>query len=328
MGDVIHALPVASALRAAEPAATIHWLVDERWAPLLEKNPAVDRVVLFSRERFRGVGGWLDAAAWFRRLRGLAPDVCLDIQGLLRSGLMAWASRARLRIGLSDAREGARLFCHRLARVVPGEHSVCRYLRLLEPLGIAPPATPEFPLPQGELPPEAPQTPFVLIHPFARGEGKSLDMESLRLLCAALAPWPVVLVGGAAPWADGVAGVVGSWPVINLLGKTSLPRLIGLIRAAACVVSVDSGPAHIAAAVGTPLLAIHTWSDPARVGPFSESAWIWRGGTIRQQSLAADQPPSVPGRSAPSALSPLPTPEDLQAIASHVRARLTPSQGS
>lgn len=321
MGDVIHALPVASALRAAEPASTIHWLVDERWAPLLEKNPAVNRVVLFPRERFRGVVGWWDAAVWLRGLRRLAPDVCLDIQGLLRSGLMARASRARLRIGLSDAREGARLFCHRLARVLPGEHSVRRYLRILEPLGIAPPAIPEFPLPQGELPPETPQTPFVLIHPFARGEGKSLDPESLRLLCAALAPWPVVLVGGAAP---GVVRVVGTWPVINLLGKTSLPRLIGLIRAAACVVSVDSGPAHLAAAVGTPLLAIHTWSDPIRVGPFSESAWIWRGGTIHQQNLAAGRPSQAPSRSVPSVL---PTPEDLQAIASHVRACLTSSPG-
>jgi hypothetical protein len=72
---------------------------------------------------------------------------------------------------------------------------------------------------------------------------------------------------------------------VDLCGKTSLDGLIGILRGARFVVSVDSGPMHLAAAVGTPLLGIHTWSDPRRVGPYSDDAWIWQGGEIRRQDL-------------------------------------------
>ncbi len=280
LGDVVHALPVASALRAAMPDAHIDWVIDPRWAPLLEENPAIGGRILFPREKFRGMGGWLAAVAWLRGLRRCRSDICLDLQGLLRSGLMAWASGARQRIGLSDAREGARLFYSESVKVHSGEHSVRRYLRILEPLGIAAPEIPQFPLPVGQLPSPAPPSPYILIHPFARGRGKSLTGEVLAAMCHALAPFPIVLAGsrGTEPLPE--------LPARNLLGETSLVELIGLIRSAAVMISVDSGPAHIAAAVGTTLVAIHTWSHPGLVGPFSESAWIWRSGSISRQTLA------------------------------------------
>jgi ADP-heptose:LPS heptosyltransferase len=74
--------------------------------------------------------------------------------------------------------------------------------------------------------------------------------------------------------------------VVDLLGKTNLLELISLLRGAKFVVSVDSGPMHLAAALEVPLLSIHTWSDPRLVGPYSETAWIWQGGEIRRQNLA------------------------------------------
>jgi ADP-heptose:LPS heptosyltransferase len=72
---------------------------------------------------------------------------------------------------------------------------------------------------------------------------------------------------------------------LNLINRTTLAELTDILRRASFVVSVDSGPMHLAAALGTPLLSIHTWSDPRRVGPFSEKAWIWQGGKIRSQNL-------------------------------------------
>ena len=89
---------------------------------------------------------------------------------------------------------------------------------------------------------------------------------------------PIVLVG--------VGELPNSLPdgVIDLTGKTSLSGLIGVLRGARFVVSVDSGPMHLAAAIGVPLLGVHTWSDPRLVGPYGEEAWIWQGGEIRRQN--------------------------------------------
>lgn len=312
MGDLVHALPVAAALKSAFPECRILWLVDDRWRSLLDGNPHIDRTVVFPRERFRGPLGFLRATPWAFRLRHLRPDLTIDLQGLLRSGLFARLAGSRKVLGLSDAREGARLFADTVAKVMPGEHSVLRYLRVCDPLGIPHPETPEFWIPSGKPHPAQPQAPYVLLHPFARGAGKSLSLSSLHALCLALTPHRIVLAGGRFP---GLPALPGTH---NLLGQTDLHELVSLIRGAAFMVSVDSGPAHIAAAVGTPLLAIHSWSDPALVGPFSKDADVWHSGTIRRQDLqATSQTPHARGE--------LPEPSEIAAIADHVKNALDPS---
>jgi heptosyltransferase I len=308
MGDVVHALPVAAAMARAWPDCRITWLVDDRWRGLLEGNPHLGDCLVFPRRRFGGAAGLFRALPWVAGLRHERPDVCVDLQGLLRSGIFAAASLARRVVCLSDAREGARFFAHEAARVDPSEHSVLRYLRVCGPLGIAGPHEPEFHLPPGIPPETPPPAPFVLVHPFARGRGKSLRSGALEALCAGLAPCRVVLAGAQAPPATRVPD-----GAINLLGQTRLDELLWLVRNAAFVVSVDSGPAHLAAAVGTPLLAIHTWSNPSLVGPFSRGAFVWHEGVIRRQDFRVHTP-------APQAREP--TPEDAGAIAQHVRSVL------
>ena len=279
MGDVIHALPVASAIRRAWPGVELTWVVDPRWAPLLEGNPAVSRVHLFPREEFRGPRGWARAARWYSSLGGLRPDYAVDLQGLMRSALMAKFCRAKMVVGLSDAREGARLFYRRIARTLPGEHAVIRYRRCLPLLGV--PDGCEFFIPPGQAPAIPPGC--IVLHPFARGAGKSMDAGAIRAFVSefqAKSTRPIVVVGVGDPSVLLPAGT------IDLSGKTSLPELIGVLRAARFVVSMDSGPMHLAAAIGVPLLGVHTWSDPRLVGPFSKEAWIWQGGEIRLQDLA------------------------------------------
>jgi len=110
-----------------------------------------------------------------------------------------------------------------------------------------------------------------------------MDAAAIRAFVKAFqsqSPSQILVVGAGSGGEDFGNGVV------NLLGKTSLLELIGLLRGAKFVVSVDSGPMHIAAALDVPLLSIHTWSDPRLVGPYSETAWIWQGGEIRRQNLA------------------------------------------
>ena len=122
---------------------------------------------------------------------------------------------------------------------------------------------------------------FILLHPFARGEGKSLSQAHVLEFCNAVHPMTIVLAG--------VGKMQKELPdnTINLLNQTTIRQMIWLVGAAAFVVSVDSGPMHIAAAINPRMLSIHTWSDPRLVGPFSRDAWIWQGGEIRRQQLEA-----------------------------------------
>lgn len=287
-GDIVHALPCATALKRHWPATRLTWLVDERWKPLLEGNPHLDEIITFPRQQFRGLSGKIRSIPWAMDLKRLHPDLALDLQGLMRSALMAKLSRAGKIVGLSDAREGATWFYDEVTPVEKGEHSVLRYLRSLATLGVPRPAQPEFTLPAGTPPREPVSGPFILLHPFARGAGKSLTPAQVIQLAAALRPHRVVIAGQGKvdePWPDNA---------VSLLNQTNISELIWLLRSASVVISVDSGPMHIAAAVGSKLLSIHTWSDPREVGPFSEEAWIWQGGTIRRHQLAPAEAPLAP----------------------------------
>lgn len=290
LGDVVHALPVASAIRHAWPQTSVTWICDQRWTPLLEGNPAVSKIHVFPRGDFRGVGGFLRARRWYQGLKAIGAEAALDLQGLLRSGLMARSSGASRVFGLSDAREGAGLFHTDRIPVPKNEHAVLRYLRCLPAMGIPRPENLEWPLPASPVPDFFPSNaPLLALHPSARGAGKSMNTASIAAFaetfqknCRA----KIVLLGAeAGPTINGA---------IDLRGKTTLGELTSILRAARFVVSVDSGPMHIAAALGTPLLSIHTWSDPRLVGPFSENAWIWQGGGIRKQDLAAAPLPEKP----------------------------------
>ena len=285
MGDVIHALPVASAIHRAWPETRITWVIDPRWEPLLEKNHTLAATHPFPRSQFRGPLGIIRFLAWCRRLRELKADAALDLQCLMRSGLMSSFSRAQRVWGLSDAREGAGFFYTDRVPVLKDEHSVQRYLRALPAMGIPIPEKPEWILSGDKTCAAVPENrPFVVIHPFSRGAGKSLDsacLDAFRATFRAHSDALCVVVGAGDYSRENDANF------LNLLNRTTLAELTDILRRASFVVSVDSGPMHLAAALGTPLLSIHTWSDPRRVGPFSEKAWIWQGGEIRNQHLSA-----------------------------------------
>jgi len=160
-------------------------------------------------------------------------------------------------------------------------HAVDRYLALTRKVtGLAEDQI-EWPLPEGKAPRAIAgrdaDLRFVLLHPFSRGEGKSLTPEQVGAFCEKLAPIQVVIAGRAEQQAPRLPNV------IDLLNATDLHELIWLIRHARFVVSVDSGPMHIAAAVTSQLISIHTWSDPAKVGPYRPDAWVWQNGRLYQQ---------------------------------------------
>lgn len=284
LGDVVHTLPAVALIKRHWPDAHLRWLINPEWAPLLEGNPHVDEVVIFPRGQFRGAAGWLKIPAWAKSMAARKADLVLDFQCLLRSALIARLCRGGEVAGLSDAREGAGFFYDRTADVSGAAHAVDRYLRLVAALGIETTATSlEWPLPPGAGPPgfDA-HEPFVLLHPFSRGAGKSLRADDVAAFCQALAPRRVVIAGRSK------VQLAPGTNVTDLLNRTSLHELIWLIRRADFVVSVDSGPMHIAAALTDRLVSIHTWSDPAKVGPYRPAAWIWQGGVRFQMRDLAD----------------------------------------
>jgi ADP-heptose:LPS heptosyltransferase len=216
-----------------------------------------------------------------------ASELVLDFQCLLRSALIGKLCRKAHFFGLSDAREGARFFYDSTAPVLPTQHAVDRYLALVRKVGVPTPLPLEWPLPSGNLPVDFDlKTPFVVLHPFSRGKGKSLQSAEVESFCRAMAPWRVVVLGRSA---EKVAALPN---VDNWLNRTTLPELIAIMRQATWVVSVDSGPMHIAAALSPRVLSIHTWSDPRKVGPYPPAAWVWQKGTLFQQGAPAQARPA------------------------------------
>jgi heptosyltransferase-1 len=250
-------------------------VINPEFVPLLRGNPDVNHIHFFPRGEFRGLGAPQSLLPWLKKTRTIRPDLALDFQGLLRSALIAKVSGAKEIYGMSDAREGSRWFYDRVAKVNRRGHAVDRYLKLAECAGATVDQRSRWPIPTGDpLPRFDEYPPFILLHPFARGGGKSLSHPVIEEFCRVLAPTRIVVVGQSRREIDMPANC------IDLTNQTSLLQLIWLIRAARFVVSVDSGPMHIAAAVNDRLLSIHTWTDPCRVGPYNPNAWVWKGGQL------------------------------------------------
>jgi heptosyltransferase I len=279
LGDIVHTLPAVALIRDAHPGAQITWVINPEFTPLLRGNSDVQHVHIFPRGQFRGLGAPASLLPWLKQTRKLKPDLALDFQGLLRSALIAKASGAKEVYGMSDGREGSRLFYNRVAKVNRREHAVERYLKLAEMAGAKVGDALRCPLPTGDpLPRFDEYPPFILLHPFARGDGKSLSNNVIDEICRAFAPTRVVVVGRSQ------RKIHIADNCVELTNQTSLLQLIRLIRAARFIISVDSGPMHIAAAVNDHLLSIHTWTDPRRIGPYNPDAWIWKNGRILRVS--------------------------------------------
>lgn len=314
LGDVIHTLPAVHLLHQHRPELEIDWVVNTEWAPLLTGNPCLRRVIPMPRREWRGWRDLPKAKRWASETLGtLRPDLVLDFQGLLRSGLLCKASGGGHRVGFRQAREGASLFYDQKVSVENWDstHAVDRYLELVRAVGVPLPPRAEiqsdpgalFPLPEGdsvELPTDLDGRGFLLLHPFSRGRGKSMSFAECAVFCREFREkrpdLAILLVGAGVSWPE--TGADSSLPegVFDLLNQTSLTQLIWLMRRARFIVSVDSGPMHLAAALTGNLLSLHTWTDPLMVGPWRHDASVWRGedfvgpvGEIRPGQLPEDR---------------------------------------
>jgi len=295
LGDVIHALPVLAGLRSAYPQAHIAWLLGSTFAPLLAKHPLLDEVIPFDRRHYgRMLQSARSCADFVRFVAGLRRrrfDLVVDLPGLLRSWFLAWSTGASRRVGFAHARELAWLFYTERIRcrdAATDTHAVELNLRLARTLGL-PVEPPQFPLALStqELATardhiaEAAGRPverFSAIIPGTRWESKHWPPEYLgqllqRMHTAGMPP--AVLLGAPddRSFSDQVLATCAS-PVVNLVGRTSLRELAAAIALSDLVVCHDSGPMHIAAALGKPLVAVFGPTNPVRTGPYSPQARV------------------------------------------------------
>ena len=277
LGDVVHAIPVAAALRRAFPAARIDWLVSAKHREILDLVPVIDRRLVMNDAR-------LFAAV--RELRGNRYDVAIDLQGLMKSAALARLSGAKRVIGFTSryAREGLARWFYTDAHDPGGggmyhideRHVVQTNLGLLETLGIQPGAA-EFPIDRVESEVAsrvASRTGgrYAILNPGAAWPNKRWPPARLAAIATTLRDrhaLPSVVAWG--PGEESLArDVVDQASGAAMLSpQTTIADLVALARGASLYLSGDTGPAHIAAAVGTPIVGIYGPTRPSRNGPWS-----------------------------------------------------------
>jgi lipopolysaccharide heptosyltransferase I len=273
LGDVIHAIPAAAALRAHAPAGQIDWLVDPRYAGVVQMVQGVDRAIPVDP---RGPKGTL--LGTIRALRATGYDASFDVQGLIKSAVLARLAGARRAFGFPRAhlREPmARLFYTDTPALGDAVHVVHKALAMVSAVG-AVPSAPVFPL---HLPPSRPAQQmaqrhaagFALLNPGGAWPNKQWPAERFgelaRRILAAHGLRSIVLWG---PGEEARAALVvaASHGAAEVSPPTGIADLFGLSKAARVVVSGDTGPLHIAGAVGAPLVALFGPTIAERNGPW------------------------------------------------------------
>lgn len=299
LGDIVHSLPVLAALRQRYPDAHIAWVVNRAYEPLLAGHPALDEIIPFDRNALRGglMDSVLTTMRFLSKLHRRDFDLVIDLQGLLRTGVMALASGARRRVGLASAREGASRGYTDVIDDSGQAHAVDRYWTVAEALGITtkeirfdlpvPAAAAEWA--QRQL--DALPRPWLMVGVGARWQTKRWPVAHFAALAQQTQQrfgGTVVFVGGqderllALDTARHLRG-----PVSNLAGRTTLPQLAAVLERADAMLANDTGPLHLAVALGRPVISPFTCTQVRLTGPYGQFAravetTVWCRGSLQK----------------------------------------------
>ncbi|PKN51209.1 MAG: lipopolysaccharide heptosyltransferase II [Deltaproteobacteria bacterium HGW-Deltaproteobacteria-13] len=286
IGDVIHTLPSLAALRRLYPDAHITWVIEEAAADLIKNHPHLDEVLVSGRKRwnkdFRG--GQLrrplrEFRSFLKTLRQRPYDLVIDFHGLFKSSIIVLLSRGKRKLGYDSMQELSGLFLNEKIPEDMNKHAVDRYLDFPRYLG-AKIDNAQFVLPSHEEAEVKVQNllrkynledkKFIAINPVALWETKLWNNEKFARLADLIhdqLQMKVVFTGNEKKSIEDITSFMTT-EKINLGGETSLPELACLYKKTQLVISTDSGPMHLAAAVGTPVIALFGPTDPARTGPY------------------------------------------------------------
>ena len=294
IGDVIHTLPSLAALRRLYPDAHITWVVEEAAADLIVNHPLLDEALIFRRKSWlKNIKAgqirptWREMRSFFRRLRGRPYELVIDFHGLLKSSVIVFLSKGKRKLGYDSWQELSGLFLNEKISEDMNKHAVERYLDFPRYLG-AKIEKAEFILPAGAAAEKKVQLlldkykledkKFIAINPIAYWETKLWDNEKFTRLADLInrkLKLKVVFTGSEKESIGKITSAMAT-EGINLGGETSLLELAYLYKKARMVITTDSGPMHLAAAVKTPVIALFGPTDPARTGPYGDRHTIIR----------------------------------------------------
>ena len=299
MGDVLHALPAVAALRRAAPGCEIGWAVDSRWAPLLG-SPAVDRLHLVPTRAWKHEPLSLATARSIldlrRELRAMEYTITVDLQGTLRSAVVGSLAGAPLFLGSAEPRERPARLLYRQLMHTPSLHVVEQAADLLAGLTEQPLSLTDAPLPRDAAAERWAEEhlagvsgPIVFLAPTAGWGAKMWPAERFGAVARAVRDRGCTVLVNATGEHDAVARavVVSSGDTARAV-PTTLAQMIALLRRADLVIAGDTGPLHVAAALGRPVVALFGPTDPARTGPWGTHARVLRDpGSVTDHSRVA-----------------------------------------
>ena len=286
LGDILHSLPFAAALRQRFPKAKITWLVHPQFAGFLPDPPVIDEVIYFDKVKFNKMG-LADKLRYFKEMRALLHsehfDLVIDLQGLFKSAVLAAISGCDNRLGYCEMREGSKFISRPIVGAHKGDHVIERYLDVARYLGAKVDEI-HFPLPDltkesesvaEKLKAQGLNGEYVVMVPGARWETKVWPAENYAKLAEKIIAegTSVVLAGGPddAPKGEAIVKGCNSPQLTNLIGQTSLRELAALIKGSVFYISGDTGPLHFAAALKKPLIAMYGPTKADRTGPYGSN---------------------------------------------------------
>lgn len=281
LGDILHTLPFAAALRKRYPQAKISWLVHPQFAGFVPDKPVIDEVLYFDKVKFNKLG-LSDKIKYFFSMRSMLHskhfDLVIDMQGLFKSAVLAAISGCSNRIGYCEMREGSGLISKAICGSHSKDHVIERYLDVARYLG-ADVQEVEFPMPdlteesrsiREKLAAQNVTGDYVVFVPGARWQTKEWPVEYYARLAAMITAegTAVVLAGGPDDMDKGSRIKELCPAAADLTGQTSLRELAALIKGCAVYISADTGPLHFAAALKKPLIAMYGPTKADRTGPY------------------------------------------------------------
>ncbi|MDB6122779.1 MAG: Lipopolysaccharide heptosyltransferase [Pedosphaera sp.] len=293
---MVQSLPVLRLLKLHLPQSEIFWWLESSLVPLLAEDPDLAGIYPFHRKRWGAPYNWPEIWTSVRKIRAQRFDWAIDLQGLARSGLFTWWANADLSIGLDGKREGARGFYDVLAPALTGgNHAVDRYLSVLPTLGVPVHQQfkwlPERPILAAQVR-EKWKTDFarwVVLLPGARWDNKRWPLENFtdltRRILSVSSDVNIAILGSKDDQVLGnVIAAVNPHRCLDLTGETSLPEMVEWLRLCELVITNDTGPMHVAAALQRPTVAIFGPTNPGATGPHGQ----------RQNVLQVSNLPCVP----------------------------------
>jgi 3-deoxy-D-manno-octulosonic-acid transferase/heptosyltransferase-1 len=294
IGDVIHTLPSLASLRRLYPDAHITWVVEEAAADIVKNHPYLDVVIVSKRkswskdiQKSKILKPLFNMRSLIKELRQQRYDLVIDFHGLFKSSIIVLLSRGKRKLGYDSLQELSGLFLNEKIPEDINKHAVDRYLDFPRYLG-AKIDNIEFILPQNNDAEAKVQLlmskyklddkKFIAINPIAFWETKLWDDNNFAMLADLIKNnlrMDVVFTGSEKSIIERITSKMKT-EGINLGGRTSLSELAYLYKKARFVITTDSGPMHLAAAVGTPVIALFGPTDPARTGPYGEGHTIVR----------------------------------------------------